>query len=515
MSEAMRLLRGLRADGRALTVAEHLAAHGALATADVLSPDAIVAIAEAAGVRGRGGGGYPLAAKLRAVRAAPRSTRSPIVVVNAAESEPSSRKDHLLLTRTPHLVLDGAELAARAIGAHEIVVRVHASPDPPDGVASPSMSDAVAVALTERGSGSRLRVRIEAAPPRYVAGEASAVVGHLSGHEAVPRMKPPRLAHRGVDGRPTLVSNVETLAQLRLAVAHGPAWFRTVGPADEPGTMLVTLLGALARPGVVEAPVASTVGQLVAACGGVTSMPSAVLVGGYGGCWVRPDQAVDVAVSHAGLRLLGGRSALGLVAVLPAESCVVAETARLVRWLASQGAGQCGPCVNGLPALADACAALAAGGGAATAPALLGRWAAMVDGRGACHHPDGVAVLVRSLLSSFAAQVASHAAGEKCLAGNAPSVLAAPAARTRTGTGTGTGGTELTMSDRAEQGQALLQVDWIRCDKQGLCMELLPELITPDDWGYPMVAGPVPPHLRKLAERARTACPSMALRLTT
>lgn len=420
-----RLLQGLRADGAALTLGDHVRQHGPLRGATPVHggrrEHPVVALAEAAGLLGRGGGAFPLASKLRAVLAASGRTRRPVVVVNAAESEPASHKDAVLLTRAPHLVLDGAALVAAALGAREVVVWLHR------GEAATLRATQAAVA--ERRTQGLLGVphRVVEGPPRYVAGESSAIAAALSGSEARPRTTPPRVAERGVDGRPTLVSNAETLAHLALVSRYGAAWFRSVGTRDEPGTALVTVLGAVASPGVVEVPLGTPLGRLLAAAGGTVGDPRALLLGGYAGTWVPADQAEWLPWSAAGLAAAGGSPGVGVVAVLPERACVVAETARLAGWLAGESAQQCGPCLNGLPALAGACHELAIGspGAAAAAPDRLRRWAGLVEGRGACHHPDGVAALVRSLLVAFPDEVARHAGGQPCLQ-PAASVLPLP-----------------------------------------------------------------------------------------
>jgi len=409
----LRLLRGLRVDGAPLTLTEHLAAHGMLP----VSGHDLVGLAEASGLLGRGGAGFPLGTKLRAARTASTSRRRPVVVVNAAESEPASRKDYVLVTRTPHLVLDGAAAAALAIGATQAVIWLHRG--------RPQMGAALEAAMAERVA-ARLAdptFRLVAGPDRYVSGQAVAAVAHLGGGRAVPFPSPVPMARRGLGGRPTLVSNAETLAHLALLVRHGAAAFRAAGTAAEPGTMLVTVIGAVTTPGVIEAPVGTAVAQLLQAAGGVsTAAPRALLVGGYAGSWL-PAQSVDLPYSRAGLASAGADPGVAMVVVLPADSCPVMETARLAGWLADERVGQCGPCLNGLPALAAESRVLACGGpDAAGAPARLRRWAGMVEGRGACHHPDGVVRLVRSLLLGFEHEVASHAAGNPCRAA-VPSIV--------------------------------------------------------------------------------------------
>lgn len=420
---AGRLLAGARLGGH-LDYAGHLRVHGALPRLHRASSAGLIGLVEAGGLRGRGGAGYPLAAKLAAV-AGRRGEK--YVVVNGAESEPASAKDAVLLGAAPHLVLDGAVLAAAAIGAREVVVWLHRDPElPPAPIEQ-------AVAERARAGADDVFVRVEHGPARYVAGESSAVVNHLSGGPARPTLSPPHATERGVLGRPTLVSNAETMAHLALLARHGADWYRSVGTRDEPGTLLLTVTGGVHRPLVVEVPFGTPVGDVVGLAEPVDH-PIAVLTGGYGGSWVPWSQAARLPVTGRDFRAAGATLGVGLLAVLPAGRCGLVETAPVVGWLAAENAGQCGPCVNGLPALAEAFAHLAAGGAGGAGPAWPGsvgrlhRWAAMVTGRGLCHHPDGVAQLIRSALQTFEPEVGAHLAGGPCPGHRLPPLLPLPAA---------------------------------------------------------------------------------------
>jgi len=397
----MRLLAGTRPD-RPLTLAEHLAVHGALPR----TGRGLVDEVEASGLTGRGGAGYPLAGKLRTVLAQPRLRGRPVVVVNAAESEPAADKDASLVTRAPHLVLDGAAACAVAVGAREVVVWVHRG--------SQGAEQALETAAYERRSvgAETVRVEVVAGPDRYVAGEASAIVRHLSGGPALPSATPYRTAERGVRGRPTLLANAETFAHAGLVARHGPAWFRAEGLPAEPGTMLATVRGGVLRPGVVEVPFGRPVPEVLAACGGPRRPVSALLVGGYGGAWLAWDAARTATLSRASLAARGADLGTGLLLALPADRCPLAETERLVAWLAAESAGQCGPCVNGLPAMAADLTALVAGDGSALS--RLDCRASLVAGRGACHHPDGAVRLVRSTLDVFRPHVEQHLRAGRC-----------------------------------------------------------------------------------------------------
>jgi NADH:ubiquinone oxidoreductase subunit F (NADH-binding) len=397
-----RLLAGFSGRG-AVRHAQHLAIHGPLPRAGAELIDAVAA----AGLRGRGGAGFPAGTKLAAVAAG----RRPVVVVNGTEGEPMSAKDVLLLTRAPHLVLDGAVLAAGAVGAREIHV-----------VAPQRALATLVAALGQREE--RADIRLLARAPGYVAGEETAVLAHLEGRPPRPRLTPQRPAERGFRRRPTLVQNVETLAHIALIARHGPAWFRTTGTAERPGTMLVTVSGAVRAPGVLEVEPGLPLDALLAAAGGPREPLRALLVGGYFGAWVEPGPGLRL--DDAALAAHGAAVGAGVVVALGASACPVAETARLTAWLAAESAGQCGPCVHGLGALADLLGRLAAGRVRTGDMTRLERWTSMVRRRGACAHPDGVARMLTSARTVFAAELEDHARRGPCAACRAPSPLRLP-----------------------------------------------------------------------------------------
>ena len=351
-----------------------------------------------AGLTGRGGAGFPVWRKLAAVHAARRPA---VVIANGAEGEPASGKDKTLLASRPDLVLDGLQLVARALGAR--AAHVYVSPA--------SVARVRSVLDSRRRAGDAAVLHI--APDAFVSGEESAVVAAVSRRPAMPADKRVRIVESGVGGAPTLVQNVETLAHIAQIVRHGPGWFRSAGTYDEPGTFLATVGGAVAAPGVVEAGYGVRLGDLVGAAGGATERLQAVLIGGYHGGWVPADPTLPV--SRAALAPYGASPGAGIVLALPAGVCGLAETARIAGYLAGQTAGQCGPCINGLPRLADTLADLAGRRARPGLPAEVQRLAALVTGRGACRHPDGTARMIGSGLRAFQDDVAAHLAG-RCLA---------------------------------------------------------------------------------------------------
>ncbi len=393
-----RLLAGVHAD-RPLSLAEHEDLHGA-------SPPAgpgLVDEVDRAGLRGRGGAGFPTAVKLRAV-AAQRGPRT--ILVNGAEGEPMSAKDRVLLQSAPHLVLDGAMAAATAVGARSVVIAI-----PEDAAGTRA---ALRGAIGERAASRR--VRIADAPGAYLAGEESALIRRLGGGPLKPTVVPPRPFERGLGRRPTLVQNPETLAHMALIHRHGAEWFRQVGAPDHPGSALVTVAGAGGRDGVLEIACGATLASVLELAGGAREPLRAVLVGGFHGVWIAGDQTAAVTLDDAGLSRHGGSLGAGVIVALGASACPIQELARTMDWLAGQSAGQCGPCSNGLPALAALVADMADGNAPAHAPHQLERWSGDLLGRGACHLPDGAVRFLRSGLRVFAGELSDHVHNGPCRA---------------------------------------------------------------------------------------------------
>jgi len=376
---------------------------------------------ERAGLRGRGGAGFPMARKLRAVAG---GGRAPVVVANGAEGEPASRKDQQLLVTAPHLVLDGAVVAARTVRAGEVFVAVERS----NGAGHAALRDAIG---ERAGVRDEPAFRLVSVPSRYVAGEESALVHFLDGGDAKPTSVPPRPFERGVRGRPTLIQNVETLANLALVARYGAAWYRSVGTDDEPGTILTTVDGAVARPGVYEVALGTPLARLVDAAGGATGPVQALLVGGYFGSWLPAAELDGLRLTHAALREAGGALGCGIVHLLTADVCGVVETARVARYLAGESAGQCGPCVYGLGAVADALEAVAARRAPAGTRQQLVRWLGDIEHRGGCRMPDAAVAFVRSALTVFAAEFERHERHRKCAARDHTPHLPVPDAATR------------------------------------------------------------------------------------
>src|SRR5581483_8670956 len=225
---------------------------------------------------------------------------------------------------------------------------------------------------------------------------------------------------RGVDGQPTLVQNVETLAHLGLIARFGPEWFRELGTRDEPGSMLLTIGGAVTHPGVCEVAIGTPFREAVQLAGSLTQEVGAFLVGGYFGSWVRAGDVWDVPLTNADLGAFGAALGTGVIYAFPKDACGLIASARIADYLANESAGQCGPCLHGLRAIADELALVAQGRHRSTTVDRLHRLFSSVRGRGACRYPDGVARFVASALDVFAGEVAQHDKLGHCVAAQPP-----------------------------------------------------------------------------------------------
>jgi len=469
-----RLTAGFDEFGR-LDLSAHELVHGPV---NPLTAKGLIRLAEGIELRGKGGAGFPFARKVRAVlESADRQDLPTVVVVNATEGEPGAWKDKALLTRAPHLILDGAAIAAYALDAEEIVIGIA-----DDGIGEASLT----AALAER----RMPVRtgIVTVPHRFISGEGGALVRGINGEAHIPPGRKQRASDSGVGGLPTLLSNAETYAQLAIAARLGPYEYGRVGTPDEPGTVLLTVTGAAGRPAVVECPTGIPLRDVLELCEAPDG--PGVLTGGYHGKWITAKAAASAEVSRAGFARIGGTLGAGIIMPLGSDVCPLGEAAQVVTYLAGESAGQCGPCRLGLPDLARALELIVSG---SAPPETVRAAAGAVRGRGACSHPDGTARFATSALEVFLDDLEAHATRGGC-GKRVKGVLGLPSA--------------------ADAPTSKLVVDWSRCDGHGLCAHVAPEFIRLDANGFPSFpATPVPTWLESSARKAVRMCPALALRL--
>ena len=289
-----------------MVLADHLARHG--------PPPACPSLIELlrdAGLTGRDRSGHRVHTALAEAVAARRSAGTPVVVAQTELGEPASRKDTALLWMSPHLVLDGLQLAAAAVGVPRARLELGTQ-------ASGRLRDSLRAALADRAEADLDRVPVQ----------ITRITGPLAGAAHVTERPA---------GPPVLVVNVETLAHVALIARYGAAWFRSVGTATEPGTMLCTVCQPDGQTDVAEAAIGVPVGELVA----LDRHTQAVLAGGYHGAWLPAARAASLPLSHAGLRqaqlrLPGASVGAGVLAALPDDRCGLVETSRVARYLAAE-----------------------------------------------------------------------------------------------------------------------------------------------------------------------------------
>lgn len=360
--------------------------------------DALLEQVDLSGLLGRGGAAFPIGTKLRTVYDARRRGSDTVVVANGEEGEPASIKDRWLLRNRPHLVLDGLRLAAAVAGAGQAYVYV--SDDHAAGAMTTALGQLPADAF------GATQVAVVTVEPGYVAGEETAAVRRINGGPAKPTDKPPRPFEEGVAGLPTMVSNVETLANLPYIHEHGAQAFRSVGTPMSPGTFLATITGGGRPAALYEIPHGAAFSDLLQVHGQAKEAVTGALMGGYFAGLLNTD-ILDATLDHESIRRLGSGLGCGAISILT-DDCPVAVAASVMSYFDRENAGQCGSCFNGTAAMAAVTAALRDGVATQDDLTRLERWSVVLRGRGACGTLDGATNVAASLLRQFPNVVARH-----------------------------------------------------------------------------------------------------------
>ena len=335
----LRLLRRIRTAGpQKLEDYLRLGGFKAFELAVKNGPDWVIRQVEDSNLLGRGGAAFPTGRKWRAVS----SAASPkYVICNADESEPGTFKDRVLMEGDPHAIVEAMAIAAYAVGCERAYVYIRGE--------YPKATDRLRAAIDEVESAGLLApacpIEIRRGAGAYICGEETALFNSIEGYRGEPRNKPPYPTESGLFGRPTLVNNVETFANVPRILLEGGSAFSAVGTSRSSGPKLFCLSGHVCRPGVYEAPFGATVGALIDLAGGVsgTGELQAVLVGGAAGTFLGPDE-VDVPFTFEGMRSIG--AGVGSAVVMPFDTsvdlgCVLSRIAEFFR---DESCGQCVPC---------------------------------------------------------------------------------------------------------------------------------------------------------------------------
>ena len=389
----------------------------ALAKAVQSPSEEIVKIVTDAGLRGRGGAGFPTGKKWQLTREAPGEPR--YLVLNGGEDEPGSKKDRVLLENLPHLVLEGTILAAYAIGATKAYLYINARYD----AALKSVNDALAEAKNVGyggdhllGSPFSLEIEVVPAPHNYVAGEDTAVLEVIEGKKPLPRQKPPFPVTAGLFGKPTSVNNVETLANVAPIVLKGAEWYRKFGTAESAGTMIFSLNDDVNRPGVYELPFGTPLRYLIEECGGgikggkkikaiMPAAPSSAFL---------PPEKIDTPLDHNSMREAGSALGCGVVKLVAEGECIVEELVKIADFFAAESCGQCPACRMETNTLAMLIKKVQGGQGGQPILEQFGKILAFNKGKGFCNLIAMPGPPVESAIRLFPADFEAHLTSGKC-----------------------------------------------------------------------------------------------------
>ena len=389
----------------------------ALAQAIGKKAEELIQVITDAGLRGRGGAGFPTGKKWQFTREAPGEPR--YLIMNGGEDEPGSKKDRVLLENLPHLVIEGTILAAYAIGAAKAYFYINARYD----AALKSIDDALAEAKKAgfwgdkvQGSSYSLEIEVVPAPHNYVAGEDTAVIEVIEGKKPLPRQKPPFPVTAGLFGKPTSVNNVETLANVAPILLNGADWYRKFGTAESAGTMIFSLNDDVNRPGVYELPFGTPLRYLIEECGGgmkdgkkikaiMPAAPSSAFL---------PPEKIDTPLDHNSMREAGSALGCGVVKLVPEGSCIVEELVKIADFFAAESCGQCPACRMETNTLAMLMKKVQSGQGGMPILEQFGKILAFNKGKGFCNLIAMPGPPIESAIKLFPADFEAHLTAGRC-----------------------------------------------------------------------------------------------------
>jgi len=383
-----------------------------------LGPEGLLEAVQVSGLRGRGGAGFPTWKKWEMV--CQQRERKRYLCCNAAEDEPGTFKDRYLLRANPHQMIEGVLIAAFAIGAEEAYLFINCRYKEELAFMEAALGESRRHGHwsdTPGESQSGVSLKICPSPGSYVAGEETALLEVIEGKVAAPRAKPPYYpAMHGLFGKPTVVNNAETLSNLPFIVRQGGQGFRQAGVQTSPGTMLFTLTGDVAKPGLYECPLGTSLRHLIEGLGGGIlggNHLKAVFPGGPS-TPVLPADQLDVSLDFDALKQVGSGLGTGAVIVMSEAACMVRVAIRYARFFARESCGQCPPCMLGTVHLAEILEKIESGKGDAKDPGLLKQACEMVKGRGQCFLLTGAAIAVESIFKHFRPEFDQHVQAGHC-----------------------------------------------------------------------------------------------------
>jgi len=388
----------------------------ALKNALARTPEQIIEMVKASGLRGRGGAGFPTGMKWQFVD---KKIEPRYIACNADESEPGTFKDHLLMERNPHLLLEGCAIGCHAIGAKVAYIYIRGEFLHVQRVVERAIEEAYARGFLGRnilGSGFECDIYLHRGAGAYEAGEETALLESLEGKRAQPRNKPPFPALVGLYGKPTAVNNVETLCNVPLIVAHGAEWYAALGPEKNGGPKLYCVSGQVKRPGVYEASMKITLRELVEGfAGGVRDGRTlkAVIPGGSSVPILLPSQ-LDTQASFDGIQKAGSLLGSAAIVVLDDTTCMVWLAENLLHFYRHESCGKCTPCREGTDWLHKILRRIERGEGQPRDLDLLQSVSSNIAGKTLCAFGDAAVTPVLTTLKHFRHEYEAHIRERRC-----------------------------------------------------------------------------------------------------
>src|SRR5213593_1483548 len=380
-------------------------------------PNEVIEILKKSGLRGRGGAGFPTGVKWGFV---PRNTGKPIYLcVNADESEPGTFKDRLIIEKDPHQLLEGTIISAYALDCHLAFIYIRGEFSYGATVLEKAIEEAYSKGYLGKnilGSGYDLDLLLHRGAGAYICGEETALLESLEGKRGHPRLKPPFPAVVGLYKSPTVINNVETLANVPHIINNGAEWYASIGIERNTGTRLYAVSGHVNKPGVVESPMTITLRELIYDhCGGIRDgrKLKAVIPGGSSVPILTADK-VDVRMDYDSVVKAGSMLGSAGVVVMDETTCMVKAIRRIARFYAEESCGQCTQCREGTEWLYQILDRIETGNGRAGELEILRDLAANMKGRTICPLSDAAAMPVESYIKAFYDEFAAHITEQRC-----------------------------------------------------------------------------------------------------
>ncbi len=383
-----------------------------------LQPDTIIQIMKDSGLRGRGGAGFSTGLKWSFIPKDPNLPK--YLACNADESEPGTFKDRVIIEKDPHLLLEGIMIASYAIGAAVGYIYIRGEYEFGAKRLEKAIEEAYAKGSLGKnifGSDFSLDLYLHRGAGAYICGEETALLESIEGFRSQPRSRPPFPALAGLYKKPTVINNVETLANIPAILERGPDWFAAIGPQKSPGPKLFAVSGHVKKPGVYELPMGLTIRDLIFNhCGGMRGDKKfkAVIPGGSSAPML-PAADLDTQMDYESLAEKGSMLGSAGVVVMDESTCMVKTAYVINRFFSHESCGKCTPCRDGTPWMTQILRRLEYGQGRAGDVELLESLCTSIFGRCFCALGDAAVMALRGALSHFKEEFLYHIEHKKCM----------------------------------------------------------------------------------------------------